>query len=301
MPGSANSSRSWSYRKGSITMKAIYMVFMSLSVFMLSSVLFIKQNTKIIFGDESDLYTVTVNLDKNQSSNQIDNVVKQIQEMDPQFIKKVTLISSRQLIDDIDKVLPAYSSGLFENSELEQILSPNIEIQLASEAHSQDIINKIKSIKGVNDISFSADWVDKFKNLFSIANIILDTVFVLFFIILSFLIAILIRNYLINEKESISLQALLGATPHQAFIKSYIQIMISTLISYIIGIAFTWVLALTVKQKISENLDFSFINDRMSFLNLNNSLIIASGLLINILVSYWLSFNYINKEYYKHD
>lgn len=282
-------------------MKIIYMIFMSLSVFILSSVLFVKQNTNIIFGDASDLYTVNISVEKTQTPEKVEAILKQIQDVHPQHIKKVTLISSKDLIADVEKVLPAYSSGLFENEELEQILNPVVEVQLAPEANSSDIIEKIKVIPGISHVTFSADWIEKFRSLFSVANIILDTILVLFFVILSFLIAVLIRNYLISAKDSISLQALLGATPRQAFIKPYTQIMISTLISYVVGLAVTFALALTVKQKISNNTDFAFINTRISFLNNTNISIIALGLLLNLAISYWLSYHYINKEYYKHD
>lgn len=274
---------------------------MSLSVFILSSVLFVKQNTNIIFGDASDLYTVNISVEKTQTPEKVELILKQIQDIHPQHIKKVTLISSQELIADVEKVLPAYSSGLFENEELEQILNPVIEVQLLPEANSSEIIEKIKAIPGISNITFSADWIEKFRSLFSVANIILDTIFVLFFVILSFLIAVLIRNYLISTKDSISLQALLGATPRQAFIKPYTQIMISTLISYVVGIAMTFALALTIKQKISGNSDFAFINTRITFLNNTNISIIALGLLLNLAISYWLSYHYINKEYYKHD
>lgn len=282
-------------------MKIIYMIFMSLSVFILSSVLFVKQNTNIIFGDTSDLYTVNISVEKNQTPEKVESILKQIQDIHLQHVKKVTLISSQELIADVEKVLPAYSSGLFENEELEQILNPVVEVQLSPEANSTEIIEKIKTIPGISNVTFSADWIDKFRSLFSVANIILDTIFVLFFVILSFLIAVLIRNYLISSKDSISLQALLGATPRQAFIKPYTQIMISTLISYFVGIAVTFALALTIKQKISGNSDFAFINTRITFLNNTNISIIALGLLLNLAISYWLSYHYINKEYYKHD
>ncbi len=274
---------------------------MSLSVFILSSVLFIKQNTKIIFGDASDLYTVNISVEKAQTPEEIDSILKQVQDIHPQYIKKVTLISSQELIADVEKVLPSYSSGLFENEELEQILNPVVEVQLVPEANSNDIIEKIKLIPGISNVSFSADWVEKFRSLFLVVNMILDTIFILFFIILSFLITILIRNYLINAKDSISLQALLGATPRQAFLKPYSQIMLSTLISYIIGIFFTFAFAFTIKEKISNTVDFAFVNARVSFLNTTSIFIVALGLFFNLIISYWLSYHYINKEYYKHD
>ena len=282
-------------------MKIVYMIFMSVSVFILSSVLLVKQNTHIIFGDASDLYSVNISVEKTQTSEQVENILKQLREINPQHIKKVTLISSQELIADVEAVLPAYSSGLFENEELEQILNPVVEVQLSPEAKSEEIVLKMKSIPGISNVNFSSDWIEKFKSLFSVANLILDTIFVLFFVILSFLIAILIRNYLISTKDSIALQALLGATPRQAFIKPYTQIMLSTLVSYAIGIAFTLALSLTIQQKVSNNADFAFINTRISFLNNTNILIIALGLVLNLLVSYGLSYQYINKEYYKHD
>jgi cell division protein FtsX len=274
---------------------------MSLSVFILSSILFIKQNTTIIFGDSSDLYKVNISVEKMKAPEEVESIVSRIKNVHPQHIKKVTLISSQELVADIEKILPAYSSGLFETEELEQILNPIIEVQLAPEATNTDIIEKIKVIPGVDHVAFSSDWVEKFKNLFFIANIILDTIFILFFVVLSFLIAILIRNYLINAKDTISLQALLGATPHQAFINSYAQIMQSTFISYFIGIAFSFALILTIKQKMSQSIDFAFINARISFLNSTHILIIAFGLVLNLVISYWLSYHYVSKEYYAYE
>ena len=282
-------------------MKIVYMIFMSLSVFILASVLMIKQNTSIIFGDNSDLYIVNVSIEKLQSPEKIEMILSQIRSLHPDQIQKVTLISARQQISDIEKVLPAYSKGLFEDEELEQIVSPAIEVQLTPEASSSIVISEIKNIPGISQVSFSADWIEKFKSLVSVSHLILDTLFILFFVILSFLIAILIRNYLISAKDSISIQALLGAAPHQAFMKAYTQIMFSTLISYAIGILVSIGLAFTVKQKVSQNLDFSFISGRIGFLNGSNLGLIAIGLILNLAISYGLSYQYICKEYYQHE
>lgn len=123
----------------------------------------------------------------------------------------------------------------------------------------------------------------------------------MFFIILSFLITVLIRNFLINTKESISLYALMGATPQQSFFKPFSQIMIATFISYLIGMTMTFLVGTVIKQKLSENTDFGFIHDRMSFLNQNSLALIAAGLLFNLVISYGLSSLYIRKEFYKHD
>ena len=282
-------------------MKIIYIIFMSLCVGILSSVLLVKQNTSIIFGDASDLYTVNISVDKSQSPEKIESILQEIKNIDKKQIRKVTLISSQELIADVEKVLPNYSSGLFEKEELEQILNPAVEVQLSAEANSASIIEKMKMITGINQVVFSGDWVEKFKSIFTAANQILDTVFILFFIILSFLITVLIRNLLISTKESISLHALMGATPQQSFFKPFSQIMIATFISYIIGMAMTFLIGAVIRQKISENTDLGFIHDRMSFLNQTSLSLIAVGLIFNLVISYGLSFMYIRKEFYKND
>lgn len=282
-------------------MRIIYLIFMSLSVFILSSVLLLKQNTNIIFGDTSDLYTLTVTAHKTQSSEEINHIVEKIKELAPQQIKKVSLITAKDQLIDVESAFPGYSRGLFDETEIEQILNPLVEVQLNENAKSSEMIEKIKSIDGVGDVSFGSDWVDRFKNLFNLMNVILNTIFVLFFIMLSFLISILIRNYLILSKDQIGLYALTGATPRQAFIDQYLKIVIYAIIAYAIGILCNMGLTVLIKQKISLHAPLAFINERVTFLNGAHISLVLAGLILNLIISYFLSHHYVVKEHYSHE
>lgn len=282
-------------------MKTVYLIFMSLSVFILTSVLFVKQNTSLVFGNPADLSTVTVTVDKSLNPVEIDNLTQNIQNAAAQKIEKIKLISAEDQLRDVQTALPTYSRGLFEDNEIAQILNPIIEVQLNTLAGHQDIISKIKSLAGVVEVSLGNDWVEKMRGLFETLNIILNTVFILFFVILSFLIAILIRNYLIDSKDNISLLALLGAAPRQSFITQYLSIISRTLIAYALGVGFAAVMAVVIKHKLASNLQLSFISERINFLNPTNTLIILIGLVLNLGISYILSYRYVLKEYYRHD
>jgi cell division transport system permease protein len=274
---------------------------MSLTVFILSSVLLLKQNTNIIFGDASDLYTLTISIKKSKSTEEIQKIVEKIKNFDADQIKNVSLITAKAQLIDVESAFPGYSRGLFDETEIEQILNPLVEVQLTDGANSSTVIEEIKAIDGISDVAFGSDWVDKFKNLFNLMNIILNTVFLLFFIMLSFLISILIRNYLIMSKDRIGLYALTGATPQQSFIDQYLKIVFYTAIAYGIGILSTIGLTVLIKQKISLQAQFSFINERITFLNNEHILLILLGLILNLIISYFISYHYVVKEHYSHD
>lgn len=282
-------------------MKIVYLIFMSLSVFILSAVLLLKQNTNIIFGDTSDLYTITVSIKKPQSVEELNQIVEKIKALAPSQLKKVSLINAKDQLIDVESAFPGYSRGLFDEKEIEQILNPLVEVQLIETAQSSAFIEKIKTIEGVGEVAFGSDWVDKFKNIFNLMNVILNTVFFLFFIMLSFLISILIRNYLILSKDRIDLYALTGATPRQAFIDQYLKIVIYAIIAYAIGIACNMGLTILIKQKISLHSQLSFINERITFLNISHITLVLTGLLLNLVISYFLSLHYVVKEHYTHD
>lgn len=282
-------------------MKTVYLVFMSLSVFILTSVLFIKQNTALVFGDPSDFNTVTVSVDKTVNATDLTALVQAIQNIAPQQILKINTLSAEDQLRDMQTVLPSYSVGLFEDQEIAQILNPIIELQLAPETNSQDIIARIKTLKNINEIYFGNDWVNKIKNLFETLNVILNSIFILFFVILSFLVAVLIRNYLVDAKDNISLQALLGATPRQAFQQPYTSILIRTILAYVLGISGAILFALVIKEKLSVNSQLVFIGERLHFLNLTNASVIFLGLALNLIVSYVLSYYYVQREYYYHE
>lgn len=282
-------------------MKNLYLIFMSLSVFILTSVLLIRQNTLLVFGDHSDLYTITVSLNKSISSEETFSILEKIKNLGPQQVKKVTLISAQDQLLDVQSALPVYSRGFFEDEEIAQVLNPLAEVQLTPDADLAVLAYQIKAFPGVEDVNTGNDWTEKIKSLFETLGIILNTVFILFFIILSFLITVLIRNYLIDAKDRISLYALLGATPQQAFKNEYLSIMNRTFIAYLIGGLTATAFTLLIKNKLSASLQLSFISERLSLLNTTNTLIILSGLILNLGLSYFLSYKYILKEYYHHE
>lgn len=282
-------------------MKTIYLIFMSLSVFILTSVLLIKQNTNLVFGNESDFHTASVTIDKARTPTEISSLLETIQNLAPSEIVKVTFISPQEQLQDVQAALPTYSRGLFENEEISQILNPIVEVQFSPTARSQDLIEKIKTFPGVYEISFGNAWIEKIKNIFDTLNIILNTVFILFFIILSFLIAVLIRNYLVNTKENISLLSLLGATPRQSFWAPYLSITTYTLLAYALGTGLSFTLSALIKYKLSSNVQLAFFCERLSLLSSYNVFLIFTGLTLNLGISYLLSYQYVLKEYYQND
>ncbi len=281
-------------------MRTLYLIFMSLSVFILTSVLLIRQNTAAVFGDHADLYTITVTLNKNISPEEMAAIVEKIKNLDTQ-IKSAALISPQQQLQDVQSALPSYSKGLFEDEEITYVLNPLVEVLLTAEADLSTLSLQIKSLSGVEDSSVGNVWAEKIKNLFKTLNIILNTVFILFFIILSFLITVLVRNYLIDAKDRISLFALLGAMPLQAFKNEYLSIMNRTLLAYFIGLFAASGLAYFIKNKLTSNLNFTFISERLDFLTLESLALLLSGLMLNLALSYFLSYQYILKEYYHHE
>lgn len=279
-------------------MKIVYLIFMSLSVFILTSVLLIRQNTQTVFGSQTDLYSINVVLDKALSPEESMAIVEKIKTLNPVQINKVTLISAKDQLLDVQAALPAYSRGFFEDEEIAQVLNPLIEVQLSPDADRMTMSYQIKSFPGVEQASAGNDWTEKIRSLFETFEIILNTIFILFFVILSFLITVLIRNYLVDSKELISLLALLGATPQQAFMSEYISIMGRTFLAYILGIVSALGLAYVIQHKLAANFYLAFINEKLSFLTITNILIILSGLVLNLAISYFLSYQYILKEYY---
>lgn len=282
-------------------MKTVYLIFMSLSVFILTSVLLIRQNAQTIFGSQTDLYSINVVLDKALSSEESTAIVEKIKNLNPMQINKVTLISAHDQLLDVQAALPSYSRGFFEDEEIAQVLNPLIEVQLSPDADRMTMSHQIKSFPGVEEASAGNDWTEKIRSLFETFGIILNTVFILFFVILSFLITVLIRNYLVDSKERISLLALLGATPRQSFMSEYISIMSRTFLAYILGIISALGLAYVIQNKLTANFYLTFINEKLSFLTITNTLIILSGLILNLALSYFLSYQYILKEYYHHE
>ena len=288
-------------------MKIIYLIFTSFSIFLIATVLFLKQNTKIILGDEADYNTISVSLAENSPKLEISKAIENIKLLDSQInlkntkIKKITVIDSNTQLHDLEVAFPGYTKNLSDDEDIQQILNPILNIELIDSLNKVKLIDEIKKINSVSQVFSSSEWSDKIKIFYQLINVILNALLILFFIMLSFLVSFLIRNYLIMSRENIELWTLMGARPHQAFFKYYMSIISQTVIAYFIGITCHMSSVFAIKQKISNYQDFLFLSKQITYIKDENLIIIAMGIIMNLGLSYYLSYKHIIKEHYLND
>ena len=120
---------------------------------------------------------------------------------------------------DFQKSLKEYSSGLVTTDELVDLIPETIEVEvdrsLDSEARAAvfaDLESTLRDNSAVDEVSYSATWLKKFEGLHKFVRSSGLFVFLLLLLLLSYLVALMIRAYIDDSKQEIEIYNMLGAT-----------------------------------------------------------------------------------------
>jgi cell division protein FtsX len=158
-----------------------------------------------------------------------------------QKIKSFSFVAAAMEIDrteagiEFQKSLKEYSSGLITTDELIDLIPESIEVELEKSANTEErarqfaeIENAVKSFSYVDEVSYSASWLKKFEGLHRFVRSSGHFVFLLLLLLLSYLVALMIRAYIDDSKQEIEVYNMLGATRWSLY-----RLFLSNIIWYI--------------------------------------------------------------------
>lgn len=136
---------------------------------------------------------------------------------------------------EFQKSLKEYSSGLITTDELIDLIPESIEVELEKSlstderaSHFAEIESAVKSFSYVEEVSYSATWLKKFEGLHKFVRTSGHFIFLLLLLLLSYLVALMIRAYIDDSKQEIEVYNMLGATSWSLY-----RLFLSNMVWYI--------------------------------------------------------------------
>lgn len=140
-------------------------------------------------------------------------------------IKSLSNVTSAAVTDrdkagrDFQKSLKEYSSGLVTTDELVDLIPETIEIEVdrsldpdARTAAFSGLESALRGESAVDEVSYSATLLQKFEGLHKFVRSTGLFVFLLLLLLLSYLVALMVRAYIDDSKQEVEIYNMLGAT-----------------------------------------------------------------------------------------
>lgn len=281
-------------------MKFLYLIFLSFFSFVLLSLCSIKENISNVVGTQSELYTVSIYLNKNLNEKETSEVKNNIQNLLGSDIKSIQLISIETQINDVLNSLPSYASGLVDMSDLKSLIGPLFEVELKL-LTSEDKIEKIKSLPLVQQVSFSSDWIRNFEKIFNFTHFFLNILFFVFLCFTVFFTSLLTRSHLIGQQQTLLILTLHGASPGQILGKYFYTLLLYTFFAYALGVGVYSFSYKMFSLSLSSSEILYFISTRIHYISNINLVFVGLCILFTLFISFLYSLRYVVKKYFAYE
>lgn len=256
-----------------------------LSILLLISGFLVYKNSLIALGAWNNANKMLIFLKTDTLEKQRDELLTKIQAMDK--VKSVTLIDRKQAGESFQKSLNEYANSLLTNDEMLDLVPETIEVDLVPELNLSDrqaafqaLSTSLKSEPAIEEMSYSATWLQKFEKVDRFLRSAGLLVFLMTTLLVSYLISLMIRVYIDDTKSEIEVYNLLGATRWSIY-KLYLSDLARFLaLSLIVAISLSALFFNYAKTAISQSGLSKIVSENLMFLNFREG-----GILLVVLVT----------------
>lgn len=282
-------------------MKWIYAIFIFLSVFLISSLTLLQENSSILFGSTDDVYKMSVYLKKNLSTDEVSKVQADFKNSFSSEIDKIKLVSVSDQMKEFQASASFNAEGIFTEEDLKAVLSPLLEILVKPDTDTSKMTGQLKMNNFVEDVVYGAEWSQKFKELRSVTSYGLFVSLAIFGLVTFLLLMLILRLFLIEDKPKIAIWAVVGATPKFIFNKYSTLILSSTFISAALAYGIILGAYFLIKNRIALHPYFGFLADRIHFISPLSTAAIMSCLILTLSLALYLFHRTLIKLYYTYE
>jgi cell division transport system permease protein len=198
-------------------------------------------------------------------------------------IGAIEFISSKDATANFREQMKSYAPDLARDKELEKFMPSSFQISLASNIpienhlqHLQDLAKKAGKWVGVEDVSYGQEWVKNFTSVISAFKSV-GVFFILVFLLSSlFVTSTAIKSFVNRRRDEISVLELVGASAWAIRKPFIIEGMVFGLVSSILGIALTYLGHHLLVDYINDHLGFLQLTQSVTFLSIDEALILVS-------------------------
>jgi cell division transport system permease protein len=213
----------------------------SIALFILSIFLLLSLNVKETIQTFGDRIHITIYLSDDLTDEDIHALIKQVTAV--RETRDIRYISQDDALNELKRMLKN-QDGLLD------ALSPNplprsLEIKVKREyqnaASIESLVKKLSGYKGISDIEYGDEWLNKFTTVFSFLNLVGILITGIIILATIFIVSNTIKLSIANRRDELEIMKLVGATDRfikfPFFLEGLFQGTLGALIS--IGLLFT--------------------------------------------------------------
>ncbi len=212
------------------------LLILTASFAVITGVLLVGHNLQRVLTLWGESLQMTVYLTENTSpqvTEQIATTLKENQQLD-----KIQYVSNETALSQFREQMASYAPDLLSDSELLKSIPASFQFSLSKEISPeeqlpamQQIASSLKTLPGVDEVSFGQEWVKKYSQISAAINWAGLTFASVIIISAIFVISNCIRSAIFQRREEIEVLELIGATPsyiRRPFLKEGIALCLSS-------------------------------------------------------------------------
>lgn len=269
-------------------MKYMFGLYLVFSVFFSSLAMLFYQNTNQILFSVSQSRQVSFTFQDDTTAEEAESKAAEIKN---KFnLKSVKVFAPADQYADFIKSFTMYNPGAFEATEILKLIPYTLDITLTDSQSREEIQKKISAENTFQETGTSSVWINKLKSFSILIEKLGRFLFLFLFTSTALMTAATIRILVFENEHRIQIQSYLG--------QSFVSILGSYLFqsAMLCGLAVGFGFLLTyagyefLVLKITNSIEFSFITDRIQFLDLKSILILCSGFFIAFVAGSFFSY-----------
>lgn len=209
-------------------------------------------------------------------------------------VEKITLVTQERALEDFRSQMASYAPDINQDEELLRLIPASLQVKMApsvgAEEHMtalQDLATELKSLEGVEEVSYGQDWIAKYATLVKTFEMTLSLLGAIILLAVLFVISNVIRASIASRKEEIVVLEMIGATPAMIRKPFMTEGAVLGFFASAFSVMICFGLYIGIKSLLVEKLNFFQLNQHLQFLNMFTWIaFVAGGSVLGALASY---------------
>lgn len=258
-------------------MRYLFGLYLVFSIFFSSFVLLIYQNSSRVLFQTKELTKISFTFKNMTTSENAQKISKAL--LEKYKLKEAHVLSPVDQYADFLKSFSMYNQGAFDTDEVLQLIPYAVDFIAFDHQDLKKIRTDILSQNIFQENNTSAEWLDKLRSIAVLVENMGRILFLFLFASTALLTVATIRILISEDDFKNKIRSYLGES-FQEIYRRYLLSMTKLYIAAIsIGFLMTYLIYLFFVLKIKSNFKFSFIADRLDFLNTDSILLLLVGFL----------------------
>lgn len=258
-------------------MRYLFGLYLVFSIFFSSFVLLIYQNSSRVLFQTKELTKISFTFKNMTTEENAQKISKGL--LEKYKLKEAQVLSPADQYADFLKSFSMYNQGAFDPDEILQLIPYAVDFIAFDIQDLKKIRTEILSQNIFQENNTSAEWLDKLRSIAVLIENMGRILFLFLFASTALLTVATIRILISEDDYKNKIRSYLGES-FQEIYRRYLWSMTKLYVAAIsVGFLMTYFVYLFFVLKIKSNFKFSFIADRLDFLNTDSIILLLVGFL----------------------